>query len=139
PLPEPVRFEQKSQEESKVLLANYDMVQAETFWLRNAEKYDADKVPMISLVNQYFGGGMESVVFQNIRESKALAYSSYAVFSNPAKKEDRGTFRAYVGTQSDKFVEAVDGMNELLNDLPKSEKAVENSKTSLKKQLATQR
>src|SRR5699024_1877627 len=53
--------------------------------------------------------------------------------------EDRGTFRAYVGTQSDKFVEAVDGMNELLNDLPKSEKAVENSKTSLKKQLATQR
>lgn len=138
-LPAPVRFEQKLQEKPVVFLAHYDMVQAETFWVRNADRYDAKKVPLISFFNQYFGGGMESMVFQTIRESKALAYSSYANYSSPSRQDERSIFMAYVGTQSDKFPEAVDGMNELLNELPKSSKAVENAKESLRKRYASNR
>jgi predicted Zn-dependent peptidase len=40
----------------------------------------------VNLFNNYFGGGMGSVVFQTIRESKALAYSTYSYFSLPGKK-----------------------------------------------------
>lgn len=138
-MPEPVRFEKKTQEESEVLLAHYDMVQAEVFWVRNNELYDESRVPKISFFNQYFGGGMESIVFQTIRESKALAYSTFASYSNPSRKDDRTSFMAYVGTQSDKFGEAVDAMNELLTELPESSKSVENSITGLRKKLATQR
>lgn len=138
-MPEPVRFEQKEQEENKVLLAHYDMVQAEVFWMRNNDLYEENKVPKIEFFNQYFGGGMESIVFQTIRESKALAYSTYAYYSNPSRKEDKTTFMAYVGAQSDKFGDAVDGMNELLTELPESSKSVENSIKGLRKKLATQR
>lgn len=138
-LPQTVQFTQLEQNENQVLLAHYDMVQAEVFWVRNADKYSTDLVPVISFFNEYFGGGMGTIVFQTIRESKALAYSTYAYFSTPSDKDYRNSFRAYVGTQSDKFEEATQAMNELLNDLPKSEQAIENAKTSLRKKLATDR
>ena len=138
-MPEAKRFKQKEQTENKVLLAHYDMVQAEVFWMRNNEIYEENKVPKIEFFNQYFGGGMESIVFQTIRESKALAYSTYAYYSNPSRKEDKTSFMAYVGAQSDKFGDAVDGMNELLTELPESSKSVENSIKGLRKKMATQR
>lgn len=138
-LPEPVEFKQQSQTENKVLMAYYDMVQAEVFWVRNNEVYSEDLVPTIAFFNQYFGSGMESVVFQTIRESQALAYSTYAFYSNPSRPDERTRFLAYVGTQSDKFSDAVKAMNTILTTLPKSEKSVNTAKVGLRKQLASQR
>ena len=82
---------------------------------------------------------MSSVVFQTIRESKALAYSTYALYAEPSKKDDQDHILAYVGTQADKLQEAVAGMNELLNELPASEKIFSTSKESLLKSLETSR
>lgn len=138
-MPEATKFEQNVQTSNSVLLAHYDMVQAEIFWVRNSDFYNEANVPTVSLFNQYFGGGMESIVFQTIRESKALAYSTYARFNNPSRKDRRTSFFAYVGTQADKFSEAVDGMNELLTELPKSDKAVENAKRNQIKTIASER
>lgn len=132
-------FTQTSVSANNVLFAPYDMTQAEVFWLRNADAYDLNSTPTSALFNNYFGGGMGSIVFQTIRESKALAYSTYAYFSNPAKKTDRSVVMAYVGTQADKFKEATAGMNELLNDLPESKVAFDNAKQSLTKSLASER
>lgn len=139
PLPKPVVFNPIDQNKNSVLFAHYDMVQAEVQWIRNSTKYDANRVPAISLFNEYFGGGMGSIVFQTIRESKALAYSTYAVYSNASNKNYRNSIRAYVGTQSDKFSEAIAAMNEILDDLPKSEKALATAKDGLRKSLATQK
>ena len=138
-LPKPYRFKQVDQNENKVLLAHYDMVQAEIFWVRNNEKYDPEMSPKILLFNEYFGSGMNSLVFQTIRESKALAYSSYAFLRNPTSKEDRTEFTAYIGTQSDKFSDAVDAMNELLTTLPESKSSVELARTGLRKKIASER
>jgi len=139
PLPAAKKFVQLRQDQNQVLFAHYDMVQAEVFWVRNADQYNAAQQPAISLFNEYFGGGMGSIVFQTIRESKALAYSTYAAFSTPSRKEYHNSIMAYVGTQADKFNEAVAGMNELLTVLPESVKALENAKEGLRKSLATER
>ncbi len=133
------KFVQQTQSQNEVLFAHYDMVQAEVFWVRNSEPYNSNQQPVVSMFNEYFGGGMGSVVFQTIRESKALAYSTFAAFSTPARKEYRNSVLAYVGTQSDKFNDAVVGMNELLNVLPESEKAFNNAKEGLRKSLASDR
>lgn len=138
-VPATKRFVQLEQKSNKVLFAHYDMVQAEVFWIRNADPYNAELQPSVSLFNEYFGGGMGSIVFQTIRESKALAYSTFASFVTPSRKEYRNSVMAYVGTQSDKFNESVAGMNELLNVLPESEKALQNAKEGLRKSLATER
>ncbi len=112
------QFTRTVQSANQVLFADYDMVQAEIYWIRNLESYQANKEAEIDLFNNYFGAGIGSIVFQVIRESKALAYSTSARLQKPVKKEDNFSFYAYVGSQADKLNEAVAGMNELLNDLP---------------------
>lgn len=128
------------QNSNQVLFANYDMVQAEIRWIKNLDAYDASKNTTIDLFNNYFGGGgMSGIVFQTIRESKALAYSTFAVYSKPQKKENPFSFIAYVGTQADKLNDAVKSMNELINDLPKADKLFADAKTAIKKDIESDR
>ncbi|WP_100074035.1 M16 family metallopeptidase [Chryseobacterium camelliae] len=138
-LPKAKTFVQIPTDNNKVLFAHYDMVQAEIFWVRNSDPYNVSITPTVSLFNNYFGGGMGSIVFQTIRESKALAYSTYSYFSLPSKKEDKDMVMAYVGTQADKFNESTTAMNELLTDLPKSDQLFETAKSGLRKNIASER
>lgn len=133
------RFERTKQTNNQVLFADYDAVQAEIYWVKNLDQYDPKDEPVINLFNNYFGGGMGSIVFQTIRESKALAYSTYANVVTPSKKDDKFSIVAYVGCQADKMNDAVSSMNELLNQLPKADLNFENARTSLMKDIETDR
>ena len=137
--PAAASFKPVVQTANQILFANYDMVQSEIRWIRNTTGYSPDKQPVIDLFNNYFGGGMGAIVFQTIRESKALAYSTFASFVTPDKKEDPYFTVAYVGSQADKFNEAVVSMNELLNELPKLEQNLAFSKDGIKKDIETER
>jgi predicted Zn-dependent peptidase len=137
--PAKASFAMAVQTTPQVLFSNYDMVQSEIYWVRNDIAYDPSKEATISVFNNYFGGGMGSVVFQTIRESKALAYSTYANYGMPPRKEYPFYMTAYVGCQADKMNEAIKGMNELLNELPVSEQRFEIAKTGFRKDLQTQR
>lgn len=140
PYPKAVSFKRNNTDKNQVLFVNYDMVQAEIMWLnKSIPGYDINMTPTISLFNEYFGGGMSSIVFQTIRESKALAYSTYSRFNPPAKKDEPYYLIAYVGTQSDKLHDAIAAMNELLNELPKAENMFEDSKISLANNIETNR
>ncbi|WP_145661471.1 M16 family metallopeptidase [Chitinophaga polysaccharea] len=137
--PAAVKFVKDNQAQNQVLFADYDMVQTEVNWLRNTDVYDPAKTGIVTLFNSYFGGGMGSVVFQTIRESKALAYSTYAFLASPDKKSERYSAIAYVGSQADKMNDAITGMNELLNDIPRSDKLLETAKESMKQDIETER
>lgn len=128
-----------SQSANSVLFADYDMVQAEIQWVRNASTYNPEQVPLVNLFNEYFGGNMSGIVFQEIRESKALAYSTFANFGSPQKKNDPFIMRAYVGCQADKMKEAIAGMQTLLTELPQSQKLFSNSIESMKNTISTSR
>ncbi|MCY7352135.1 MAG: insulinase family protein [Cytophagaceae bacterium] len=132
-------FKQQPQGANQVLFADYDMVQSEISWVRNTTAYDPAQAPIVEFFNNYFGGGMASVVFQTLRESKALAYSTYAFYSTPPKKGEQYTLIGYIGSQADKLPEAVAGMNELLNSLPESPIALESAKKGMKKNFETER
>ncbi len=136
---EPVKFTRRTQTKNEVLFADYDMVQSEIFWVRNLDAYDARKEAVTNIFNNYFGFGMGAIVFQTIRESKALAYSTFAVLQTPAKKDDQFGFMSYVGCQADKFNDAVAGMNDLLNTLPEAAQNFDNAKKSLLKDYETER
>lgn len=124
---------------NQVLFADYDMVQSEIRWFRNEGPYDPAMIGKIALFNNYFGGGMGSVVFQTIRESKALAYSTNAYFSAPDNKDKQYGMVAYVGSQADKMNEAVAGMNELLTALPQIDKSFDGSKSNALNSIETER
>ncbi|MBK9481815.1 MAG: insulinase family protein [Bacteroidetes bacterium] len=128
-----------TQQSAQVLFADYDMVQTEIQWFRNGETYAPEKVPVIKMFNEYFGGNMSGIVFQDIRESKALAYSTFAAYGNPQKKEEPFFMTAYVGCQADKMMESILAMQSLLTQLPSSEKLFSNAKSGIKNTIATTR
>lgn len=132
-------FHFKKLKTSEVNFTDYDMVQTEISWNRNADTYNPVNIPVINLYNEYFGGGMSGIVFQTIRESKALAYSTYAYYGTAFKKGEPNTMRAYVGCQADKMSDAISSMQQLLDTLPYSEKLFEITKTSMKNNYATSR
>src|SRR5690606_25591050 len=132
-------FKQLPQTKTQVLFTDYDMVQAETRWILNTDTYDPAKTPMVMVFNNYFGGGMGSVVFQTIRESKALAYSTYGYYVQPSKKDDQYYMMSYVGSQADKFGDAVGAMNELLTTMPQLPVNLDLAKNSVKKDIQTER
>ena len=137
--PEKFNFVNAVQNKNQVLFADYNMVQSEIRWVRNTNIYNAEEEPVIDVFNNYFGGGMGALVFQTIRESKALAYSTSAYYAVPDKKENPFYTSAYVGCQADKFNESIVAMNELLNDLPNVVENVKFARASIKKDIETDR
>jgi len=138
PLPARV-YPRKEMKENIVYFVNFDMVQAEILWLNRSQQFDPATVPVASLFNEYYGGSMASVVFQNLRESKALAYSTFARYDIPKKQGEPFYILGYIGTQADKIGEAVPAMNGLLNDMPRTEQAFTAAKEGLRNQMETGR
>ncbi len=132
-------FNYTNNNSNQVYFADYDMVQSEVRWVRNGGIYDPALASKVTLFNSYFGGGMGSIVFQTIRESKALAYSTFAIYSSPDNKAKEYAMIAYVGSQADKMNDAIAGMNELLNDLPEADKSFEASKDNALNAIETSR
>lgn len=124
---------------NSVLFAEYDMVQTEMVLNSKAGPFDVQKLPYAFLFNEYFGSGLSSIVFQEIREAKALAYGANASYTSPAKKEDAHYVRAFIGTQADKLPDAIEAMLKLMNDMPMAEAQFEGARTAALKVIASTR
>jgi zinc protease len=138
-IPEKKEYEYKEYSKSKVYFCNYDMVQSHVVLLAKDKTFDASELPQIALFNEYFGGSMSSIIFQEFRESAGLAYSAYAGYRNPSKEDDPNYIYGFIATQPDKIEIALDKFNTLLNEIPKSENAFNNAKESIIKTINTQR
>ena len=136
----PVAKEYKETETGgNVFFTDYDMVQTELLFLAKGEPLKAENMAASTLFNTYFGSGLSSIIFQEIRESKSLAYSAFASYSNASKKDSPNYVMAYVGTQANKLEQAVDAMMELMNNMPEAEKQFNAAKEATLKKLAAQR
>ena len=124
---------------NNVYFVDYDMVQSEMLFLAKGEPFKAENMAASTLFNTYFGGGLSSIVFQEIRESKSLAYSAWSNYSNASKKENSNYVMAYMGTQANKMPQAVDAMMDLLNDMPEAEEQFIAAKEATLKKIAAQR
>ncbi|MDI1316990.1 M16 family metallopeptidase [Flavobacterium sp.] len=124
---------------NKVYFANYDMVQTEMARIAKGEKYNPRIAGTVSVFNSYFGSGLSSIVFQEIRESKSLAYSARAYYGMANDKNLDDYMQVSIGTQANKLPQAVDALSALLNEMPKIDKQFNNAKDSGLKQIASSR
>lgn len=138
-LPTVNKFTEQDIKKNNVYVVNYDMQQAEIVMLSKSVGFDKNNIPIITLYNKYFGDDMSSIVFQELRESKALAYDVFSAYQTPNKKEKSNYIIAYIGTQADKLPEAMTGMTELLNNIPATDLRLNSSKNSLIKQIQSER
>lgn len=133
------RYSYRDMSKNKIYFVNYDMAQAEVLMLANAMPYAEKTEPVTRLYNEYFGGSMASVVFQTIRESKALAYAVRSTINTPAHADESDYISSYVGTQADKLPETMRSMFELMNDMPRSDNSFEQAKAAIQNKIETER
>lgn len=125
--------------DGNVYFTNYDMVQTEMAKVAKGPNVNLANLGKISVFNEYFGRGLSSIVFQEIRESKSLAYSAYVSYasSNELNRPDYVT--TYIGTQANKLPQAVTAMDELMANLPQIPAQFNNAKNAALKQIASGR
>ncbi|MBQ8449456.1 MAG: insulinase family protein, partial [Bacteroidaceae bacterium] len=130
----------QSTDENIVYFAPYDANQIYMSSVScNGEMYDANKSPIITMYNEYFGGGMNSIVFQEMREARGLAYSAAAYMIEPWRIDMPSYYWTYIATQNDKMIDALNAFDEIINNMPISEQAFNIAKEALIGRLRTER
>ena len=132
-------FHDLEQHDNLVYFVDYDMTQAEVILMTRDELYHPSILPLSTLFNEYYGGGMSSVVFQELREAKALAYSVFSVYKTPKQKDEHNYIVSYIGTQADKLPEALDGISILMNKLPVSPELFSSAQNGILQKISTER
>lgn len=122
-----------------VYFVDYDMVQSEIMMVSKGDTFDPKKMAAARLFNTYFGSGLSSIVFQEIRESKSLAYSAFSSYNMASEVGKPDYTMAYVGTQANKLEQAVDAMMDLMTTMPEAEEQFNQAKEATLKKIAAQR
>ena len=134
------RIEAEQVAEREVYLAPYD---ANNIYLVGyaswGEVYSPKDEAIIRLFNEYFDGSMGSIVFQEMREARALCYASGANYATPSFKGEKNYFYTFILSQNDKLQECIETFDSICNTLPLSQAAFDNAKTSLLKQIEQRR
>lgn len=136
---EAIKFEEQPTDETKILLANYDANQIYMASLNKGGAFDSKLEADRRMYNEYFGGGMNSIVFQEMREARGLAYSANANYSKPSKPDRSYYYSTFIATQNDKMMDAINAFDEIINEMPVSEKAFDIAKESIITALRTGR
>jgi len=137
-IPEPKKYPEQ-EITGTVYFTDYDMVQMEMSKVGKGQNVNPENFGKINVFNEYFGRGLSSIVFQEIRESKSLAYSAYVSYAPNSELTHPDYITTYIGTQPDKLQIAVDTMTELMSELPEVPVQFENAKNAALKQIASTR
>jgi predicted Zn-dependent peptidase len=128
-------------DESVIYIAPYDAKQLYMAMFSNrGEIFDANQEPIRTMYNEYFGGGMNSIVFQEMRESRSLAYSASASYNRSGAKANKPyIYTAQIATQNDKLIDATTAFDQIINDMPHSQAAFDIAKSSIEARIRTSR
>ena len=126
--------------EPRVYVADYNSRQFTYMQYSNrGESLIVEQAPYIELFNEYYGSGMNSIVFQEMRESRALAYRAGASLVLPSFTNDDYYFQATIASQNDKLRKAVEGFEEIIETMPEAPENLEIAKSALLNKIRSQR
>ena len=140
PAPQGQPFTMQQTPQNEIWIAPYD---AKNIYMRmfhnEGREWNPEKQGITTLFNEYYGGGMNGIVFQELREARGLAYNAYAYYNWPSRKGETENFFTHIITQNDKMMDCVKQFHEILNNMPQSEAAFQIAKDAAIKQIASQR
>ncbi len=139
PVPTETKFEQKETTKNIVYHLDFDSKQSMMLLLNKGGLYNKTMTPDVALFNEYFGGSMNSIVFQELRESRSLAYTAMSFYQSPEKTNKSYMGISYIVTQNDKLGDASEALIGLLNKMPESEKAFTLAKDGIIQKMRTER
>jgi zinc protease len=139
PIPAEKPFVEQPTDQNKVFFVDYDKSQVMIIMMSRDLPFDPKTLVNARVFNEYYGNSMSSVVFQEIREARALAYSAWANYLRPPKKENSFYIYGYVGTQANKMMDAIGAMDGLFTKMVVDEKSFNIAKESVIKSIQTER
>lgn len=138
--PQPERkFEMLPVNQNSVLFAHYDANQSRLVTYTRSMKFDQSLLPIVSLYNQYFGGSMNAIVFQELREKRSLAYTAASRYITPSEKDDYMYNYSFIATQNDKIIDAFTAFNDLFDNMPQLPASFTLAKDGVKTTIETNR
>ena len=120
-----------------LFLPNSNVQQADLYFYINGRPYEIASDVQSDAFNQYMSGGFTGIIMNEIRVKRSMAYSAYGVNATPALQGKDCYFYGYVGTQSDKVVDAINVYLDILNDMPKDSTQLVALKAALKQASQT--
>jgi len=124
----PFRFRRaRAIDDTELLVVDQQTAQAQVrIEFADAVFNEEDSV-MSNIYTNYFGSGMSSVVFQELREARALAYSASARYAQGNRLNAENLMLGAIGTQTDKTVEALQAFIDLIDNMPRSSERFEEA------------
>ncbi len=114
-------------------------VQSQIYFTVKGNEINQENRKYATAYNKYFSGGMSSIVFQEIREFRSLAYSSWANYFSPWYDNKPGYFIGFVGCQGDKTIEAISVFKDITHNMPQKSERLDQVKSSLIKSVNSNR
>ena len=105
----------------------------------DGKPWSEDKIGVTNMYNNYFGAGMNTVVFQEMREKRSLCYGAGAKYIMPAYKDQSCIFITTIQSQNDKLKECIDVFDDIINNMPASQTSFDVAKKGVLTQLSTER
>jgi len=139
PNPLEKKFSELETANNRIVFAHYEAKQSYLQTVSRSISYNQELVPITEIYNNYFGGGMNTIVFQELREKRGLAYSARSTFSIPDAPDKPFMNTSFIATQNDKIVDAFNAFDELFNQMPESDNAFSLAKESLITDIRTER
>ena len=134
----PIVYEQQLKDKNTIYFYNdKKAVQSQIHILIPGSQMELNERLTSRTFNKYFGSGMSALVFQEIREFRSLAYSAYGLYQVPWYLDGKGYFRGYMGTQTDKTVNAIGAYIDLLKNMPEKSLRIGGIKSGLLQSLVT--
>ncbi|MFV8755296.1 insulinase family protein [Nannocystaceae bacterium ST9] len=127
PAIQPVRY--LAREGTTIHLLHHDAAQAQISLLAPAEPYTPAHSPEYRLFDEYVGG-QAGLIFQEVREARGLAYAAHGGHTAGARLGDQNLVWASVGSRSDRAVETITLLLELLRELPAQAQRFERARSS---------
>ena len=132
PRDNPYVFKRAIPESTKIYILDHkDAVQSQIGFNIECSPRNNDHITDIKLFNTYFGDGMSSLVFQEIREFRSLAYATFANYELAPYENYNNRFIGYVGCQADKTIDAIEAMSELIYNMPQKKDRISNLKSAV--------
>ncbi len=120
-------------------LPNDKAKQSNIYFFIEGEPFNIEESVMLQAFTTYFGAGFGSLVIDEIREKRAMAYSTYGVIRTPQLPGKDWMFMGYVGTQGDKTLEAIEVYTDLLTNMPEAREHFDVVKTNMRESLLSEK
>jgi len=134
-----VRYIPRAVEKPNIYIVDFDTVQMRVGFTSRGPLFSLRELPGGDLFNEYFCSGLDSIVFQEIREARALAYSAGGSYEQAMEKGRHNVIYMVAGTQGDKLFDVIDTMHSILRKMPLYDGKFQSARDALLKKIATER